>query len=54
LITRVTNVERGLMIVAGLILVYPSLLQDLIGVALFGFALLLQYRRGVTTGQKAS
>jgi TRAP transporter 4TM/12TM fusion protein len=54
LITRVTNVERGLMIVAGLILVYPSLLQDLIGVALFGFALLLQYRRGVTTGRKAS
>jgi len=37
--------ERLLLIVAGLVLVYPSLLQDLIGVGLFATAALLQYRR---------
>jgi TRAP transporter 4TM/12TM fusion protein len=46
LIRSATKLERGLMIAAGLILVYPSLLQDLIGLSLFGFALLIQYWRG--------
>ena len=45
LMTKATIVERGLMIAAGLILVYPSLLQDMIGVGLFGVAILIQYRR---------
>ena len=45
LLTRATIVERALMIAAGLILVYPSLLQDMIGVGLFGVAILTQYRR---------
>jgi len=35
------------MIVGGLVLVYPSLIQDLIGFGLFGLATLLQVlRRG--------
>jgi TRAP-type uncharacterized transport system fused permease subunit len=40
-----SKLERALLVVAGLILVYPSLLQDAIGVGLFGFVALLQYRR---------
>jgi TRAP transporter 4TM/12TM fusion protein len=40
-----SKLERTLMIVAGLILVYPSLLQDIIGIALFAAAALLHYRR---------
>jgi TRAP transporter 4TM/12TM fusion protein len=40
-----TRVERALLIAAGLILVYPSLLQDIIGIGLFAAAALLQYRR---------
>jgi TRAP-type uncharacterized transport system fused permease subunit len=40
-----TKFERLLLIVAGLVLVYPSLVQDLIGVGLFATAALLQYRR---------
>jgi len=40
-----TKIERLLLIAAGLVLVYPSLLQDLIGVGLFAAAALLQYRR---------
>jgi TRAP-type uncharacterized transport system fused permease subunit len=39
------KLERVLLVVAGLILVYPSLLQDAIGIGLFGFVALLQYRR---------
>ena len=45
LLRRTSNLERGLLIVAGLILVYPSLTQDLIGLGLFGIALSMQYRR---------
>jgi TRAP transporter 4TM/12TM fusion protein len=40
-----SKIERLLLIVAGLILVYPGLLQDAIGMGLFGFVALLQYRR---------
>jgi TRAP-type uncharacterized transport system fused permease subunit len=43
---RSTNyLERALLIAAGLILVYPRLLQDVIGLGLFGVAFLMQYRR---------
>jgi TRAP transporter 4TM/12TM fusion protein len=45
LLTKTTALERGLLIAAGLVLVYPSLLQDLIGFGLFGFALVLHYLR---------
>jgi TRAP-type uncharacterized transport system fused permease subunit len=45
LLGRTNYLERGLLIVSGLILVYPSLMQDLIGLGLFGGAVLLQYRR---------
>jgi TRAP transporter 4TM/12TM fusion protein len=44
LLRRTNNLERGLLIVAGLVLVYPSLVPDLIGLALFVIAVLLQYR----------
>ncbi|HXV49149.1 MAG TPA: TRAP transporter fused permease subunit [Candidatus Binatia bacterium] len=40
-----SKIERLLLVVAGLVLVYPSLLQDAIGMGLFGFVALLQYRR---------
>jgi len=50
LMTRATIVERGLMIAAGLILVYPILLQDVIGMGLFGLAILIQYRRWKLAG----
>lgn len=45
LITRKTIVERTVLNAAGLVLVYPSLTQDVIGIGLFGLAGLLQYRR---------
>ena len=45
LLTRTTWLERGLLMFSGLVLVYPSLLQDLIGFSLFGLAILLQYAR---------
>lgn len=45
LLTRTTWLERGLLMFSGLVLVYPSLLQDLIGFSLFGLAVLLQYAR---------
>jgi TRAP transporter 4TM/12TM fusion protein len=45
LLRRTNYLERGLLIVSGLVLVYPSLMQDLIGLGLFGGAVLLQYRR---------
>jgi TRAP-type uncharacterized transport system fused permease subunit len=40
-----TKLERLLLIAAGLVLVYPSLLEDIIGIGLFGIAAWLQYRR---------
>ena len=45
LMTKTTVVERVILIAAGLVLVYPSLTQDVIGIGLFGLAGLLQYRR---------
>jgi TRAP transporter 4TM/12TM fusion protein len=45
LLGKTNHLERGLLIVSGLVLVYPSLMQDLIGLGLFGGAVLLQYRR---------
>ena len=52
LIGRATMVERALMIAAGLVLVYPSLLQDLVGLGLFGVAILIQYRRQILSGNQ--
>jgi TRAP-type uncharacterized transport system fused permease subunit len=50
LITKTTIVERTLLITAGLVLVYPSIIEDVIGLGLFGLAGFLQYRRhGSTT-----
>ena len=40
-----TKIERLLLIAAGLVLVYPSLLEDMIGIGLFAVAAALQYRR---------
>lgn len=45
LLQRTNLLERALLISAGLILVYPGLLQDLLGAALFGGVALLHYRR---------
>jgi len=45
LMTKTTWFERGLLVGAGLVLVYPSLLQDLIGFGLFGLAIALQFPR---------
>jgi TRAP transporter 4TM/12TM fusion protein len=42
LLVKTTGFERILLIAAGLVLVYPSLLQDIIGFSLFAAALLLQ------------
>jgi len=43
LMTKTTWFERGLLIGAGLVLVYPGLIQDLIGFGLFGLAAALQF-----------
>jgi len=45
LMTNTTWLERGLLIAAGLVLVYPGLIQDLIGFGLFGLAAALQFPR---------
>ena len=45
LITKTTMLERAILIAAGLVLVYPSFIQDGIGIGLFGLAGFLQYRR---------
>ena len=42
LIRKTTRFEQALLIIAGLVLVYPGWIQDLIGFGLFAFALLLQ------------
>ncbi len=42
LIRKTTRVERALLIAAGLVLVYPGWLQDVIGFGLFTLAVLLQ------------
>jgi TRAP-type uncharacterized transport system fused permease subunit len=43
LLMKTTWLERGLLVAAGLVLVYPSLVQDLIGLGLFALAVALQY-----------
>lgn len=47
---KITWFERGLVVAAGLVLVYPSLLEDVIGLMLFAVAAALQYlhRRSAT------
>jgi TRAP transporter 4TM/12TM fusion protein len=45
LLTRTTRFEQGMLIAAGLVLLYPGLLQDLIGLGLLGSAVLLQLMR---------
>jgi TRAP-type uncharacterized transport system fused permease subunit len=42
---KTTRVEQAMLIAAGLILVYPGFLQDLIGFGLFASAILLQLLR---------
>ena len=42
LIRKTTRFEQALLIIAGLVLVYPGWIQDLIGFGLFAFAILLQ------------
>ena len=50
LLMKTTWFERGLLVAAGLVLVYPSLLEDVIGLTLFALAAALQYlhRRSAT------
>jgi TRAP-type uncharacterized transport system fused permease subunit len=43
LIRKTTRLEQALLITAGLILVYPGWLQDLLGFGLFALAAWLQY-----------
>src|SRR5437879_3133292 len=50
---RTTWVEQGMLIVAGLALVYPKALFDAIGIALVAFVLVLQYLRRDTAAAKA-
>jgi TRAP-type uncharacterized transport system fused permease subunit len=45
LVTKTTTLERYLLVGAGLILVYPSWLHDVVGLVLFGVAAALQYFR---------
>jgi TRAP-type uncharacterized transport system fused permease subunit len=45
LIVKTNGVERILLLVAGLVLVYPSLPHDVIGFSLFGAALAIQHLR---------
>jgi TRAP transporter 4TM/12TM fusion protein len=47
LLMKTTRFEQAVLVAAGLVLVYPGLLQDVIGLALFGITALVQYlRRG--------
>jgi TRAP-type uncharacterized transport system fused permease subunit len=45
LLRKTNRLERSLLVAAGLVLVYPSLVQDITGFGLFGFAGLLQVLR---------
>jgi TRAP transporter 4TM/12TM fusion protein len=51
MLMKTTWLERGLLLVAGLVLVYPSLLQDVIGLGLFASAAALQYFRRRAGGE---
>jgi TRAP transporter 4TM/12TM fusion protein len=50
LFRKTTGLERGLLILAGLFLVYPRAASDYIGFALFGLAIIIQYRRRKLAG----
>src|SRR5713226_8040395 len=50
---RTTWIEQGMLIVAGLALVYPKALFDAIGIALVAFVLVLQFLRRDTAAAKA-
>jgi TRAP transporter 4TM/12TM fusion protein len=43
LLMKTTRLEQGLLVAAGLVLVYPSLFQDFIGIGAFAIAVILQY-----------
>jgi TRAP transporter 4TM/12TM fusion protein len=43
LLMKTTRIEQGLLVAAGLVLVYPSLVQDFIGIGVFAIAAILQY-----------
>jgi TRAP-type uncharacterized transport system fused permease subunit len=45
LLRRTTVVEQALLVAAGLVLVYPGWLQDILGFGLFAAAALLQRMR---------
>jgi TRAP transporter 4TM/12TM fusion protein len=51
MLMKTTWLERGLLLAAGLVLVYPSLIQDVIGLALFASAGALQYFRRRAGGE---
>ena len=51
MLTKTTWPERILLVAAGLVLVYPSLLQDAIGLGLFASAAALQYFRRRAGGE---
>jgi TRAP transporter 4TM/12TM fusion protein len=54
MLMKTTALERGLLLAAGLVLVYPSLLQDVIGLVLFASAGALQYFRRRAGGETLS
>jgi len=56
LLRKTTWLERGLLVAAGLVLVYPSLVQDIIGLGLFALAAALQYMhwRSARAGRPAA
>jgi TRAP-type uncharacterized transport system fused permease subunit len=53
LFKRATGIERWMLIVAGLALVYPRALADAVGIALVAFVLVLQFLRRETAAAKA-
>ena len=54
MLMKTTWLERGLLLAAGLVLVYPSLIQDVIGLVLFASAAALQYLRRRAGGETLS
>ena len=54
MLLKTTWLERALLLAAGLVLVYPSLIQDVIGLVLFASAAALQYLRRRTGGETLS
>ena len=54
MLMKTTWLERGLLLAAGLVLVYPSLIQDVIGLVLFASAAALQYLRRRAGGETVS